>query len=394
MAGPKPFHEYAREHKLDTDVYPGADAGVRLMRASGWLLIAVLFFAMMQLALNWLTRSLMGDRFVSDFLFPYVAKVDYYWQFGVYASVAALLLCVVLYGFFLLVRWHNYERDCVANDWDALALRRSLIYSLRTTESKEAIVEKTRETKKGSGGAGKKLTLDDKAKVDALNAIKRMKVNVNTRQSLDDDSIEKQYRVSIKLPFDQKAIETLQTLIKNIDQVMNRLKEGKVSFGSQMETADHRTVKYQDAIIVPDKYQFDVVRDDGKVESGGFESSFDLSLFVDRQDEIDRKTVSANRWAAQRGRDLDELLATLQMPGKRLDMKCGATNVRYDYKMSFKIDEKRAEQLPEKLDKRFATSGSTADAAADRMSITLPLPSDRKRPINVPTLYREAFGGK
>ena len=307
----------------------------------------------------------------------------------------AVILCAVIYLGLLLYRWHNFERDVITSDFAAIMLRKRI---LRTLNIPAKIREFRRTANYNQGSSGAKSTLvggmkeSDRAKLNALLALKRMRVYVNTRQSLDDETVERRYRVVIETPFIQDEYEQMQSLLKNFDTVATRMERGKVSFGSQVVSADQSQVEYMDSLVVPDKFAFEVVTDSGVVSTGTYESTFPLSLFVDRQAEIDKKAGQAKRWGFQTAAQVDDLLATMEAGAKRAKVNVGASNVQFDYTIAFRLKEDVVSKLGETLDKRFNTSGSTAELHGNKISLVISLPDNIKKPINVPTLYREAFG--
>lgn len=409
MAAPIGFIEYAQRHNFEVDTYPGAALGLSAMRNFRRFVIITIVLKLCSLPIKAWHNSLVmdydagvlptkgiGAYFFNEKTAPIILNVTggLYWWLNLAATIFLALTIgfAVVYIVMLFVRWHNYERDCVTNDRAAIRLKRELLKTMRIKERIRAVNNKGGGSSKNGEGLFSKMSVEDEGKLDALNAIKNMQVFVNTRQSLDDESIERRSRIIIKVPFGQRAFEELQSTLKNFDQIATRMERGNVSFGSQSISADQTLIEYSDAVIVPDKYAFEVVDEDGAVSTGEYQHVYSLDNFVDRQAEIDKKEKAADKWAHRSVSIVDDLLVTMEMPAKRTRILVGATNVQYDYKMSFKLNEQRVDALPDKLDKKFNTDGVMCDSRGDSLSITIPLPNNMTKPINVPTLYREVFG--
>ena len=403
------FQEYAQKKSFTTETFPGAAFGLSMISVFKFFLKAlIIMFVLWKVtefgAVSLLSEyeggsfaiELLGNRYFDNApllvanVLNVVANIS---RLLTVLSVAGIVFSIVGYIVALFVRWQNYERDVITSDLRALKLKKSILDTLAVKRHIRDIWDKFHRQQRSSGAkASEGMSFEDESKLNALNALKNMKVYVNTRQSLDDEQVEQRFRVIIRTPFVQQESDALQNLLKGFDQVATRMEQGQVSFGSQIISADQKQIEYTDAVIVPDKYAFEVIDEDGLVSYGSSDYTFPLDLFVDRQAEIDKKTQQANRWAFRTANELDDLLTTLELGPQRNRVTCGAVNVQFDYRLSFRLDHNKSQQLPETLDKRYNTSGTTVDAHGDSISITLAIPEDLKRPINVPTLYREAFG--
>ena len=98
--------------------------------------------------------------------------------FNVLTIVTALM--VLAYLVILVLRWRSYERNVITSDFKAISLKHNLIESLGIKREISAINAK----KRGSDGKTNELSFDEQAQLEALKAMKNMKVTVNTRQSL------------------------------------------------------------------------------------------------------------------------------------------------------------------------------------------------------------------
>ena len=62
------------------------------------------------------------------------------------------------------------------------------------------------------------------------------------------------------------------------------------------------------------------------------------------------------------------------------------------YEISFRPQQNVVNSLPEQINRRFDTEGSTANLAGNRIDIVIDLPKECQSPIDTKTLFRQAFG--
>jgi hypothetical protein len=407
------FTEFAERKNLTVDKYPYAKAGLRTMGIVFRLFFATLLFWVLNkgfgFLFGWLSDELDGGEgivldtsktvlkgiklFDFSFILPMATNVvEFLYRITLmFATIAciATILSVCGYLLLLVLRWRSYERNCVTNDFKARKLKRDMLNTLAVNQS---IANIRRAYAPNKNGETKEISFDDQSKLNALNALKHMSVTINTRQSLESEDLEQRFHISISVPFIQKETNELQNLLKDFDKVATRMEKGGVSFGSQIISSDQQTIEFFDSIIVPDKYAFEVITDDSNVEYGESEYIFPLDLFVDRTDKIKAAEKSAKRWAYSMAEDMDALLTTLDVPSKRSELHCGSRNVMMRYEISFRPQQNVVNSLPEQINRRFDTEGSTANLAGNRIDIVIDLPKECQSPIDTKTLFRQAFG--
>ena len=405
----KDFHEFAKAKGLTNDSFPHAKFGSSLYNVFCKLLTVIIVAGISSIVLFGVSSSVKTMQInVPDFensdasaflvqndqtpmkniaedISGVISGIAKFTQ-----GVALLLLYIdifiaVLYGVNTIRRWRYFERKCLRNDMKARHLKNSLLRSLNVQRRlKEA------RQKLPDANAKSNINVQSEGRVEALKAMKKLEVLVNTRQSLDSEELETRYCIVMQVPYIETEAEEFLKLIKNLDSVATKLMHNKVSFGAMTMSSDRSQVVFQDVVIEIDKYADidDEVEDDRPPS----QYSFPLSLLVDKQGEIDSKKDKAKAWANNTADALDKMLATKETAAKRLGVNVGNTNALFTYELSFKLELQSIDRMGELIDNVFKTSGTDVKIDAGNLQITVPLPKNLKIPINVPTMYKEVFG--
>lgn len=297
-------------------------------------------------------------------------------------------------------RWRSYERNTTVNDLKALALKRRLL----SAKNVKRLYKEFREshTQKNGGGdlidsiAGlfTQKNVGWTAKDAAFKAFLNCKVTVNTRQNLMGDDIIELTQVVFAPPVDVEASEELDKQVRGLEYVLTRVSAGNINFGARLETPDRSQWIFTARRVVADKYVLPA--DSGKkpVQAGkkpAYVSAFDLSCLIDHRQEIREKKAGALKWAAQAATMVDTLLATDKTQANRLNIDVGSSMALYTYVMPVSLNSTRVESITEALNSAFKTSNADVSAQAGDLCVTVPLPKQFKLPIDVASMYREAF---
>ena len=427
IAALQDFHEIAENRAFSNTNYPYSTQGASIMRimlkSLKWSSIfASLFFVMKLIEIfsgakepnlhqfhgsgqSWYDTTSMTfnmsaiqtDLQPSNFLFLLrnlgsMIVVSLEWIFSI-ISISALVLIVLTipaWIFFAIKRNQNYERNCFVNDITASNLKSALIRKMalnRRLRSLNHAYSKARESSSN---------LDQISKLDvdlrALTAIKSMRVHVNTRQSLNGDEIETQYRIEFTTEDDYAAYEKMMQELKKIDNIADVAVRGKVSFGQISESRDRSTLTVKAVKVETDKYDFSDWVDGEDLDSQVFEYTFHLNHLIDKRAEIKKLSHKAQLWAERTGSALDEILTTSNAKVDRLSTFVSASNALFTYKISFRIDVQNFEKFQDSLDTAFGTTGTSVQIKDGDLLIAVPLPSDLIVPIDVGSMYREIFG--
>ena len=90
---------------------------------------------------------------------------------------------------------------------------------------------------------------------------------------------------------------------------------------------------------------------------------------------------------------LDRYLITAKMKVTRLDTNVSSSKATYTYDMALDSNLSSGfNKFDEQLDKAFKLRGSSVSVINGHLEIILPIPKEYHIPINVPTLYKQAFG--
>lgn len=315
--------------------------------------------------------------------------------------IAIMLLIVsfiLLLNYLLNVkrRAHEFERNIIKNDIIAVALYRKIQNSLRIhkrlSEAKRAVRPKS-----SGNGPSEAPSADNIAKVDELKAMRKMDIRVNTRQKLASDKINTMYSIYMDLPLDETVASNLLKRVENLNDTVTRLAKGVVTIGGYQVTEDRQTIVFQgETPDIDDPYNYEerlANKADDNVEVVYYESAYPLSDLVDRQSTIDAKKELASEWAQRTGAMLDRFLITAKMKVTRINTNVSSSKATYLYDMALDSNLSGGfNKFDDTLDKTFKLKGSTVNVVNGCLEIVLPIPKDYNIPINVPTLYRQAFG--
>lgn len=312
------------------------------------------------------------------------------WATG-FASISLLILILILIPVWMIIavmRNRNYERNCLINDITASNLKSALIRRMGLNRRLRALNKRYSKARESSTDQVDSIDID----LRALQSIRAMRVFVNTRQSLNGDEIETQYRIEFTTEDDYSAYEKMMQELKKIDNIADVAMRGKVSFGQISESKDRSTLTVKAVKIEEDKYDFSDWVDGEDVDSQVYEYTFKLSHLKDKRQEIKQLSHKAQLWADRTGSALDEILTTSNAKVDRLSTFVSASNALFTYKISFRIDVQNFEKFQDSLDTAFGTTGTSVQIKDGNLLIAIPLPSELIVPIDVGSMYREIFG--
>lgn len=324
---------------------------------------------------------------------------------GIASVLMFIMITITLINLILFINYlinvvkrnREFERQVFKNDMEAVSLYRKIQSSLkinkRLREAKKTIKPKS----SGNSGDYQEPSADNLSKVEELKYMKKMDIRVNTRQKLASSKINTVYSIYMNLPLDDTTAQNLMKRIENLNETFTRIAKGKVTMGGYQLTEDRQTLVFQgETPDLVDPYDYsDKLASINKVEEVKefYESAYKISNFVDRQSKIDEIKDQAEEWAQRTGAMLDRYLITAKMKVTRLDTNVSSSKATYTYDMALDSNLSSGfNKFDEQLDKAFKLRGSSVNIINGRMEIILPIPKEYHIPINVPTLYRAAFG--
>lgn len=314
----------------------------------------------------------------------------------IFISLFVLSIALVFrYIINVIKRQREYERDVIKNDFKAVSIYRKLMSSLkigpRLREAKKAAKPKK------SGDSYELPSTDALSKVEELQAMKKMYVQVNTRQKLGLDTISTVYLIFVDLPMNDTTVTNLIKRLESLDETTTRVVKGEVVMGKHMITEDRQHAIFRgETVEIPDPYNFDAkikIAQESKKEEIKYESAYSLSNFVDRRAEIEEKTEGARGWADRQGKILDSYLITGKMNVTRYRTIVSSTKATFIYDLAHDSSlSNNQSKLDDALDKTFGLRGANSKVEEGKLVVVFPMPKQYAIPIDIPTLYREAFG--
>ena len=298
------------------------------------------------------------------------------------ASTFLFIFTLIPYLFKLVLRWRNYERDVVGNDFEAALLKRRILSSLNISQ----LLSNAYKAMSNNDGDPSK-----QGRIEALQTFKKMKVNINTRQSLSGFTIVKNSRISFEVPINHFAVEELEKLMKNVSDVATQRTNAKSKFGALEISEDRGTWSISSQTPVKDKYYFEDPNANKDYEE--YESSFGVDNFVDNTQKIADIKESAERFAADTARGMGTLLTSSKYQVTFVDFVLSATTLTLKYEWTFDPQSPNVSSLDKNIDKTFGVDGTTVNLSGNKLVIVFPMPKEFHIPIDVRTLYLEVFGG-
>lgn len=313
----------------------------------------------------------------------------------IFILMIASVVYIVMYIVNVIKRQREYERNVIKNDFKAVSIYRKLMSSLkigpRLREAKKAAKPKT------SGDSYEAPSTDALSKVEELQAMKKLYVQVNTRQKLGLDTISTVYMIFVDLPMNDTTVTNLLKRLESLDETTTRVVKGEVVMGKYMLTDDRQHAIFKgETVEMPDPYNFKAKMkelEESKSEDIEYESAYSLSNFVDRRPEIEEKTEGARGWADRQGKMLDSYLITGKMNVTRYRTIVSSTKATFIYDLAHDSNlSTNNGKLDEALDKTFGLRGANSRIEEGKLVVVFPMPKQYAIPIDIPTLYREAFG--
>lgn len=404
----KVFFDDVKKYGYTDDYYPYAEKGLEKMRKMiTFVFVFIILIAVrlaMVAALSIIPNTPKPDmytdgsfdimkavspepiKWISFTVVKWIADVIHLISGGVQLVLVGMFIAYLIWYLLLLKkRWYHWERDVIANDWQAVMLRRALLNSL-------GIIKQFRDIQKTL--KDKDPTHDQLSKYEALRVIKKAtKVMINTRQAIDGEEIIKQYKVSLASPIIVSEEDEIVKMLKSISIAAAKVTKGSVSFGDLEISADRQTLISRGLLEVDDKYAYKSENLEVEAIKENYETSYPLSLLIDNTEKITAIKESAERWVNRTGLILDKAFATSKMSVQRIGTRVGNSTALFIYDLPFSIDLPYLEKLGKSLDSTFSTTGCDVTISEGRVLVTIPMPKKYQSPIDIKTMYLEAFGG-
>lgn len=309
----------------------------------------------------------------------------------IFTGFVAIVWVFRLIGYLVNVvkRQRSYERNVIKNDLQASHIRSRLL-AIQSVHSQFAAAKHKLRSSEANDDYSARSSYEE------LKAFaKDFYVSINTRQQLDGKNIQTQYRLIFPLPDDFTASEQLIKRVENIHLAANKVTQGKIEFGSLEFSKDRQFVVARawgkEEVDPYTQSNANKVFEEVKVDS---QYSFPLSLLIDHQAKIDQIKDDAAQWAIRSAKVVDAMLATYKINANQVRVESGNSSGLFVYDLAFDTSLASSfEKLESSLDKAFQRTGSSVSINdKGQLLVTVPLPQSLSVPINVPTMYREAFG--
>lgn len=308
-----------------------------------------------------------------------------------------LLSIIFLINYLINVvkRNREYERNVIINDFKAVALYRKVQGSLKI--SKRLREAKKSARPKSSGGSSEPPSADSLSKVEEFKLLRKMDIRINTRQKLTSNKINTIYSIFVEVPLDEQTTQSLIKRMETLNDTFTRLARGQVTMGGYLITEDRQLMVIQgETPDLDDPYDYSKQVEKLKekdVEIKYYDSAYKISNLVDRTADIESKKALAEEWAHRTGEMLDRFLITSKMKVTRINTNVASSKATFVYDLATDSNLSSGfSKFDEALDKTFKTVGSSVGIVNGHLEVVLPIPKEYRISINVPSLYRDAFG--
>lgn len=399
------FNDLSKKKNFTDDFYPGSKSGVKQMtliyKIFKYLITFLILYLICRISMIFIKYDISNFKFSSILnnksnfkeisLTTLKACLDKTSDFLLIIFLILLAIFLILFIFYLfnmVSRQRNFERYVLINDLKAIFLKKAILKSAnikkKYKQQKRIIADKDKKDQK------------DIINKDIYKEILKMYVFINSRQSLDEPGvIATQYRIFFNLPSKPYELqEGIKKETENFNDIGNTEKKGKIKFGSMFLSEDKTYIVSRAWTYQDDKYyrKNESKNKKAKDDNTIYESSYPLSLLNDQQDVIDEKTDLALQWTKRTSKVIDMFLSTKKVNAQRIKVDTGNANALFVYDLAEDSDLKSFDKFGENLDSYLKKKGCSAEIDEGKLLIIIPLPKDLKIPINVPTLYRDAFG--
>lgn len=377
------FKTYAKQHNLNQHNFPWSwlTDFSRGARTFTLVLLLISFIFQFLLKANFIIEPLIQKNQI-EIAKSLLKAHNFIKRFNVLLIFLVIIFSLLKILSYIL-RSRAFERDAKANDKEAGKLKNKIINIAKVRAKLNSIHKKVSKSKEST-------SYEDKAKIEAYDAIINMKVNIHTRESLEDGTIKKLYKIAVKLPDNALAEKNVLDELKNYNIIATKACEGLIQFGQYTVAADRSVVEFMEEIIVPDKYAVvETVKEEKPKE---YESAFSKTLFIDRSAEKAAKIDAAERYGNNVAKSVDTLLATKGIQAIRKKVTAGSANALIVYQLSLNLSGDGVNSLSEALDKALRVTGTDVSIDAGDLKIAIPVPKSLSLPIDLPSMYTEIFG--
>lgn len=318
-------------------------------------------------------------------------------------KVQLFLLGVLAFLFVLHVinairRQRAYERNVIVNDWKSEFLRRKVSSSMNLNIKKREAAQKiSKASKTTSSGGTSAVYNDDYMKLKAFTSLAKMKVYINTRQSLQGgDKLQTQYRVRFDLPVEADASQILEKQLDDVSNTITKVCLGVVKFGKPFTSDDRQYLVVRGVLLSDDKYSANSTSKNQVIDDpSNYQSTFSIDLLISNKEELEEAKDNAFGWTSDMKVQLDSFLATSKVQATFSNTELGSTTALFIFdKPADTSVQSMYSEMENALDSLINMSGSVVKSEASKLYITLPLPPEYRSKIDIPTLYQEAFGGQ
>lgn len=311
------------------------------------------------------------------------------------------IISVVTYLVLVFMRSRNHERSIMVNDFRTRLLRHSLRkrvnfkqhhkeLSRKMSDAKSQDKENKKRKSKSSGPS-----IDDRNTLKALKALIKIKVFVNTRKQLDDQSqLSTQAKAIINLPKDIGVQNKIKDMTQNLDEDLSASSAGRFTFGHFFFTKDYKQVISRAWSSKKDKYYVPPVPKGEENLPKVTESTYSLDVFPDNTEINAQIAYSADKWAETMAKKVSEALNNSKIKCEYEYANINSMLATLNFRIAEDNETVNVDNIPKLLQQYLGKNKVTADSDGNYIRVTIPLQKEHQTQMDMPTLFKAAFNHK
>lgn len=300
-------------------------------------------------------------------------------------AINLLLVLGVIWGIYLVfiaLRKHHGEISPIHNDRLSKRIK---------DESIKALNAERRLTKETDGKGNKKERYKNKTEMYAVQAIRGMEVEVHARK--DVNGVYYRQKASIKISQPQR-VDVRKELLSKLDDaqgVFTASSKGELTFKEFESQSTRENFIWRAENDITDRIKAEREKKKQKKQEKRKESEWaiPLDMFVDRQDKIDEQTAKAKEFGENTEKSINVYFSSSDIQAQLASMDVGNSTVAFRYKM--RTIKFQLNTIEEEIIRALDDDGIQVKAEAGDVVVSVPLPDDRKIPMDVRTMLEEEF---
>lgn len=377
--------------KNSRNQYPLSNFSINIIYFLKYMLYCLLFSFIFEIILLFLKKGLMSvlDKKYSIYTWIYNMNLNSFFDSAYNLFFNLIIIALILYIILVIIRRSKYfEFDVIKNDLNSIFFKKELLKRARfNQEYSSSINDVTNRNEK-------------RRKLKINKSILDLKLRINSRMSLDDDTeFNREFNLIIKRDKEAKINNELEKVINDFDfsQILHDIAMDKLDESIAFSSVINLEKEYR--IFAVKSYSKEYLKrklhisfEDEEEKDKTFHFSMPLSLIEEDSSSIIKdKKKKVIRWSKTFEKNISFTMNSSKERATLNEIQAGDTSVIYLYTLpqntSFSVGN-----LEEKLQNNTKIKGITAKLEAGMIKISVPVPPELSVPVDFVTLLESTFG--